>query len=450
MQYSIKVPGLNQQNMNYVPAALRAVTPYSDILDKSNLLEHDAPHCFLKKHLLSDMLPYDMSKKNRADLRGALKEYDMLLTASLEAINIFATGDLKKFDALVGENACEIRAVWIAIISSENLINVKDLLKNIIYLKDKINSILEGGIISRLMSSGISLRELLEKENLYISMSLEELFVIQSFLLTESKVAVFDIDSAFSLCIKEKSDPKKIKRFGDVSSSFADNLHGRLRKFIAAASVQFVRENAIKTRDEDLIDMLSDQFTIHHNNHLLCTPMFWTYKCLLSVIQCKEIPLIIHAEFFKKESDGYRVVDNEWLLFESIPNENRSLNLTQRAIRESDYNKMACVIQGAVLSQLEGSSAKNQWKQTMLRYPISTVILDGAADHRQYPNSDQDDIIQLLQDHEFETYKSFAKVEGFSLSNPRTFFIQHVYPSQIGAVLAVDKKFVGETEALSI
>ena len=56
------------------------------------------------------------------------------------------------------------------------------------------------------------------------------------------------------------------------------------------------------------------------------------------------------------------------------------------------------------------------------------VIFAGAADHRQYPDPEEDLRIEQLGDEEFEGYRKMARANGYSLENPSTFFIQHVYP----------------------
>lgn len=56
------------------------------------------------------------------------------------------------------------------------------------------------------------------------------------------------------------------------------------------------------------------------------------------------------------------------------------------------------------------------------------VILAGAADHRQYLTQDT----ASIEDEEFNRYRQMAREEGFALTNPTTFFIQHVYATVIG------------------
>ncbi len=391
-------------------------------------------------YCLSELLPYDLSKKTGAGLKTALKEYEMLLVAASEAVETLKQGDLKKIDALVGENACEIRAAWLSIIVANNLIDTPMLLAEFCSKRQRISSLLQEQMLASLMMSGISLMELLEKESTSIYLSMEEMFIVQSFLLTETKELLPQQNGTVSLCIRERSSPKQLKRFGDISSSFADNLLSRLRKLIAAASVQFVRQIAAKAKNAHLIGMLSDDFTLLHNNHLLCTPMFWTYKSVLSALHYEGIPLIVYAEFIEKDTDGYRVIDSDWLFFEPSFNADGLPIFVQKQPKVTDHSKIAWVVQGAVLSDQNKPISKQQWKKTMLAFPVSTVILASAADHRQYPNADHDDKIQLLQDHEYEFHKAFAQSNGFALDNPRTFFIRHVHSSRVGVICDLKSK----------
>ena len=68
------------------------------------------------------------------------------------------------------------------------------------------------------------------------------------------------------------------------------------------------------------------------------------------------------------------------------------------------------------------------------------VILAGAADHRQYPNVEEDHRIETLKDEEYEGYKAISRREGYSLENPGMFFIQHVYAATVGSIPQLTQK----------
>lgn len=80
---------------------------------------------------------------------------------------------------------------------------------------------------------------------------------------------------------------------------------------------------------------------------------------------------------------------------------------------------------------VQGVAFRAGWKSS-IRAKKLAVIFSGAADHRQYPNQEEDRRIEVLKDPEFESYRRMALEEGFALEKPSTFFIQHVYPSTVG------------------
>jgi uncharacterized LabA/DUF88 family protein len=399
------------------------------MLDKSFLTDSASHENDLSKfssfYKLLDLLP---SRSQLVNQISKLNEIIVICHISIEAINSLINGDLKKFDSFVGENACEIRAVWIAIIASKNsrshfktyerLVDAKEILRNLLYHNETLTT-------EQITSHEHQIQEILN-----IIVDFELYFAIQAFLLSEAKIILAKRDFYPSLCVPAKSDPKRLKRFGNVSSTFLEKLVRKSRKFVAAASVQFVQKQANRSNDENLMDMVSSKFTINHNNHLLCTPMFWTYKCALLALIQNKIPLVINARFLIRESTGYRVIDEDWLFFETPALGTK--DLVRRNVGHDDLKKAALIIQGAVLLSTNKSIDKHQWRQTLLRYPIATTILAGAADHSQYPASKHNDLIDQTQD--YQDYKRFAKKAGFSIDNPTTFFIQHVYCSQVNRI----------------
>jgi len=391
----------------------------------------------LKTNFLSHILPYDSSTKKNGNLQTALKEYQLLVNVAQEVSKVLENGNLKRFDALVGENACEVRAAKIALTVSNLFTNIKKLNVRIEQVQKQITELLSPKKIASLMKNGDSLKDVIEKENLEISLTEEEAFAIQSFILSEMRVNTKEEDSMPSLCKNAVADPKQLKQYGSsVSSNFTDSLVRVGRKSLATASVQFIREKASTLKDQSLVKMASEDFTIAHNSWP-CTPMFWTYKTILKVLEKEQIPIIMHAKFLDKIDEGYKLVDEEYLLFQYNSDSNQ---YEEKILQQSDLSKAAFMVQGAVCPDKEGKLiSKEKWKAVIKNTSIDDVILAGAADHRQYPDEKQDLLVEKLNDVEFETYKQVARKEGFSLENPSLFFIQHVYPTQIGNITQLAK-----------
>jgi hypothetical protein len=117
-----------------------------------------------KEGFLSDLLPYDISQRTGAGLRNGLQEYRMLICASLEAFHAFANRDFEKFNPLVGENACQVQAIWGVVIAIHNLVDSCYIIKKLNKSLFIIDCLLIQKSIDKLMNSGISLKGLFERD----------------------------------------------------------------------------------------------------------------------------------------------------------------------------------------------------------------------------------------------------------------------------------------------
>ncbi len=377
------------------------------------------------KFALSSLLYYDLSTIKHGEIRKAFGEYQLLLTALIEAVNAFESEDLKKFDALVGENACQIRALRMALIHSNDLFSI-DLKKTAIQIGDEISKLFNKKIKS-LVYEDISFAEVLKQYELDVFLTGDELFALKSFILSEAKdTDSVDLSSRL-LTGKQRCMPDKIRKFGpDVTTRFLKKLAGHLRLQLSQSSVQFVQKAAAHLQDKDLMQMLSDDFLYRHND-LACLPAFWTYKALLGFAKRNEIPLIVRVSLLK-EVEGTRVVlDEKTYFFKAEENALGQWYYHLTEPTKEDSTKAAWVIEGVA-----DCSASACWNEKVLTDCVISAILAGAADHRQYPNSSQNIQVRNL---EYFYFKSMARNKGFSLENPSSFFIQHVYTSKVGRML---------------
>jgi len=397
------------------------------------------------KRSLTYLLPYDPSCKIKKDLIKGLKEYQMLLNMLQVAIYEYNRGNLERLDPIVGENACQIRAVKIASMYSNSEVDFTDIESEIVRVQKNIDKLLSTNNIAALIQSKISLKDLLMQEKLLIFLTSDELYVFKSFILTESKISqpsevMFYIQKSLFLAKeetneeketsskfeREKAYPKKLKKYGDVSSKFTEKLFRRLRKLLSKDSISYLKEILSKHQDESLKEMIADRFeTKHLNCH--CMPMFWSYKTLFQALQKENIPIIVHAKFIDKNSKDFQVVDEEFFIYENL-NDFEIHSYSSKVKNISDFNRPSVVVQGIVYENYD-NDFKNDWEQFMKSVAIKHVVLAGAADHRQYPDKNLDHHISSLKDEEYENYKVMANKRGFSLENPSTFFIQHVYAS---------------------
>lgn len=377
---------------------------------------------------LSELLHYDTQEIKHGELPKGLKEYRLLMKATLEAFQYFEAGDLEKFDSLVGENACQIRTFRLINISLKKSINFNCLYEKVQSCLQKIEELLNSS--AQLMHKGVNLKSLLESSGLEIDLTSDEIFIVEAYLLTVMKEKEEAEEFMSSILAIEKSTPNKLKRLDhDISSRFLSNLANRVRKRLSIESVDYVRKAASSLKNKNFIRMVSDNFTIVHSGRLLSIPMFWTYKILLTQAHIQEIPIVIHIKFLEEDEKGFKVLDEEVLLFQAVGYGCGRYQETQ--VSQADLEKPACFIQG-VACLWKGIDAREKWEKAIREYHLIDMILAGAADHRQYPDRNQE---LATRCPELEGYKQLAQQGGFSMENPSTFFIQHVYAAKVGKIV---------------
>lgn len=382
--------------------------------------------CLNQEHrYLSELFPYELSEKKGSDLEKGLKEYQFLLQAAAEAIESFQKIDLEKFDCVVGENACQIRAIKIALIALRNQDVFNDLIHQIETIKTNLESLLSPSSLQTQMRERKSLKDLIEEHHLDLPLSADEIFLVKSYILSEMKETDSDDEFVQAITRKDICVPDKLKeKYPHLSARFFSLLAKNLRTKISQASVHFVNSIAEEMAEPTLRKMLSEH-TVEHNN-LRCIPTFWTFKTLFLLAQNKKLPLLLHVKFLNHLGIGFEVIDEEYLFYK--PCDNAKTYLPAK-MTEEDLSQPACVIEGVICpKEGQAPTSKEEWIKTMSQNSIIDIMLAFAADHRQYPDPDK---LVLIQDQEYEYYKQQAEKNGFSMNNPTTFFARHMYCSQV-------------------
>lgn len=356
---------------------------------------------------LREMLPYDPSIKKNGEADKGLQDYAFLMRVAKLACTALLEGDLKKFDALVGENACQIRAFKVVSIASSR--------------REEIRAFLD-----RMPESGpssIERNETLEEKlkGCDIRLSEDVAFLIDAFLLNVAKI----VDKQFSLCRNERGDPAQlVTELGGITKAFATRVTRMARQRLSKASVNFVQEQADQLDENNLQEMCSKELIY---KSWASIPMFWTYKTLLLAAKDAGLPLIFRAKFIAEDEED-RKVNQAYALFQPFDGKYEAFSPS-----EEDDPRAAIRIDGMARTTLSALPSVEQWRDGLSENPVD-IILAGAADHRQYPDESKDALLPI--DERFLAYKRMANEKGCCDSNQSLFFIQHVYPITIEKIRA--------------
>jgi hypothetical protein len=373
-------------------------------------------------HFLSELLPYELKKKTHARLIDGLKEYLLLLVAAEESMKSLTQGRLKDFDPLVGENACQVRAVKLALIMRSRLFNEEKLMLAVLQAKNKVLDLLDSP--STLSSSGISLEEVLKSEQLEITITPSEAFFIKSYMLTKVKILLPPSEER-PLIKNERTDTKKIKEISEVGSMFAGDFVRSLREKMSATSTRFVQE---LSKDGPLVgpsaQLLSDRYLVKHRG-LNCLPCFATARILMHQAMRNQLPIVMFVEQRTKNQND-SAVEKSVLFYQAT-----SDGYMEVKYSDMDPQAPALYFLGSTMGELGELPEKSFWIRELNEKGPVDLILAYAAAHRQYPNPSDEVLLDQIKDPEYEYYKAKADEWGCSLENPSCFFLSHAFCDRV-------------------
>lgn len=400
---------------------------HNALLSENSLFEANN-HFFL-----SDLLPYDCSEQKGCRLKESLNEYLCLLTLTECVIYSCHEGILSHFDPLVGENACQIRALQIAKCFSSRCFE-GDVLRHLLEVKQRINEILFD--LRSLFQPNISLDHLLEEGRMGMGLTADEIFLVQCYLLTFVKKEKAVRDRINPLIKKEMTITKNIRHFGNVSRKFATDLVNKAREAVAAKSVSFVQELADQLPISDMTRRLvSDEFTILHirNQSLRCIPCYYSTRIVLKEALLEGIPFVIIAKQQAKDRE-YSTVKKSTLFFKTTPNGYREVPLFQM-----DKDSIAIVVEGSTCDDFCNLAPAEKWRAWLSEHGPIELLSAQAASHRQYPHIAGDDLLKDVHDPEYKYYKEKAVQWGCSLEDPAGFLPSHIYCDKISNIVKTHK-----------
>lgn len=371
---------------------------------------------------LSDLFPYDIDVKMHSELSHGLKEYKFLLIAAKQALTLFLSGNLASFDALVGENSCQIRATILALVANKPQLQIKEHLNGIHFVLSKVSNFLRKFDHERIKTK-VQLGEFLKKNQLEISLPFFEIFLIGSFILTKVRV-LLPPNYSKRIVRNESTDTRKVKEIGPVGSTFSRDLVKKIRSIVSQASVSFVQDiaNFLPVLNS-VAYMVSDKYCLTHDKfgRLECLPSFWYTLICIEYSLAMELPLVFVVSQIASDKND-EVIHEE--LFHFIVVDVRYQFVTSDQI--SDDSAVLTVLGSCCRKSNEFPSNK-VWKEEILSINPKELLLAYAAAHRQYPDEAKDKLVENSGCKLYSYYKDKAHSWGCSLDNPSLFFLVHAY-----------------------
>jgi len=370
------------------------------------------------------LLPYDPVVKTKNRLKDGLKEYLLLLSAVEQMVSSFRARDWKSFDPLVGENACQIRAIKLATIVLKSNFDMEGLLERVSFAKQLFEETLFN--FAKVNSKKTSLQDFLDQDFAEVFLSEDQYFLVMSYILTRTKVSKsFDPEKA--LVLNERTDAKKIKDIYPVGVAFTSSFITSLRGKLSESSVIFVKNLAKqKNQESEVSNVLENYGVVHRGLH--CLPCYWSTKVLLDHALNSRLPIALVA-CQKAEDRNFEEVQNVTLFFKVTPD-----GYVQVEKDSLDPRTPALVLLGSACDKLSSLTSKEDWVRGLLKYGPVDLFLGYAAAHLQYPDETIDSLVSSLNDASYDYYKTKADKWGCSLKRPSLFFLAHAFCDEIGNI----------------
>lgn len=368
----------------------------------------------MEASFLSHLLPYDPEIKVGKKLENGLREYLLLLIATEEAMQAFLEGELNKFDPLVGENSCQIRAIRMALIASKISFDIMNVLGRVgmskKFILDLIESVEDPSICSK------SLKHFLKCYNLDIPLNEDAVFLIKSYILSKVKVG----EESQDLRKKERTVSKKIKEFTPVGSTFADDLIRFLRQKLSKSSSSFIQKvSACPLLDSCIEDIIREFTALHKGLHI--TPFYWMTKVFLHHAQVSKIPIVVLAEQFAQDLEN-QVLEKTTLFFRPSSS---GYQLTSRDHLSLDEPIIVFIV--ASCRNASDFPSLEDWERDLTELSLEDLVLACNAAHRQCPDPVIDQLLKEIEDEEFLYHLEKSQEWGCHMENPSRFILRHIY-----------------------
>lgn len=366
-----------------------------------------------------------------------------------DAITNFLNGNFKAHDALVGENACHIRAfaiLDIALLNDDNIHFNSMLITIVAELKRIIYAIETSSLTNEDIKN--SVQNFLNKHNLIFAIPTVFIhhlkYIIDTYLLTLTKEQL----PTSGLTLRERTNYQPVRDWG-FAYNRAQYLVHNTQKSLSAASCAHVISQGKILKNKGLSLLLEIKKDAHERSFI---PQFFTAKVLFLRALEQSHPLLIKITRYFNQTP----LDTNIFCFK--PNDDKN----DFELFSGAWDNKPCIIIEGVVNYSDMPESMEEYKSRLVSQPILTTILANFAIHPQYSGELKhlpppfEEIISSLENpsnennsynnkkpdsyllkntinavlaeqKEFHEHMQFAIEKGCSLKVPTLLFINHMY-----------------------
>jgi hypothetical protein len=384
--------------------------------------------------------------RNNDDKLSVLSQLSCIATMASGGIEALFKGNLDQFDALVGENACQLRATQIYDLATR-VVHDGALKSKLIEERAKVEQILKKiAELEREPAAKMkltSLHDFVTQNELDTELSEEAALLTRCFLLTVGKKM-----TPKGATFKEEVDETVLTKRFSFSKGAAKNILKAAQEKLAEKSVAYLQAEAARIDECEpklLPDLVGPSFIKLDAQKRKVAPCLFGIAVILRRAMEKGEPILLTLRLAKGEKGLEKVQEVEHLLFEPEGSE-----FVLSSLETADLTKPALIIEGNALYPADDPITLAEVKAKLLEEDMQTVILANAASHTQYAGcsgamppmeeliakkqqqSDEDSVHFLQKGmRKIKRLIDLAEERGFCAKNPSTFCIDHIFCNRI-------------------
>ncbi len=383
-----------------------------------------------EKACCTQLGPKDFFEKSMNIGKDALIEIFSFWKQSIEQ---FGEKNFIKYDALVGENACHIRAFSLLTIFHKKKHDQK-FQETLHHLSSVLSKTINTLTTTNIQKSDekIAVREFLQNNNLLFDLPQNYLFdikyIIDSFLLTITKESLPTI----ALTLSEKTSYQPVRDWG-FAYNRAQYLVHNTQKVLSALSCEYIITESNHLPNTGLKHMLHIKKDSHGRSFI---PQFFTAKVLFLRALNNKTPLL----FKIKRHHNLNPIDTLTIMF-TTSKDGSDFTICEHPLKK---NTPVILVEG-VINYESTPESNEEYKNRLLSSSILSVLLANFASHPQYsgdlkqlppPFAEAHALMKqkelcthtiVMEQKDFEYHKKYANDHGCSLEKPSLLFINHMY-----------------------
>lgn len=399
---------------------------------------------FNEPYSIISLLPYTENSEliHRQQKLEDLHLLKQIISFSLKAVDTFINGDLKNFDAQVGENLCQIRAYKTMLLANKWLTSVEkkpELLNKVVVLHG-INDLIDN-IISyweqethhashdKKLDGPENITFFLTRQNLYALLDKDLVYLIMCFFLSHYNICSESIPIAMNL--------EEIKRSFHISKYKAKRLIRKYQTVVCKLGSEFIMEIAKDLPSKSAYNEILPYVCRNAENGRQMLPCLMATEIILHHCMLINFPVI----FLVRRK--YKDEKNKDIIYFSLISDSVN-NFTLVPDKEVlEFNPYGMIIWGEVLYGESVDESPQNYAQKILSLNPKILLLANTANHPQYTGDYLSDfrdnpyqdvpLSHSLMNHNkvLKSLKEFALKHGCARENRTTLFLRHIYAGHV-------------------